>query len=61
MVPSRAVTRPEMIVSTVGVRLGTRAAARLAKLKLSCLVKGNSNGTGIFVSSYTDIKQVFRL
>ena len=61
MVPSRAVTRPEMMISTVGVWLGTRAAARLAKLKLSCSMKGNSNGTGIFVSRYIDIKQVFRL
>ena len=33
MVPSRAVTRPEMIVSTVGVRLGTRASARLSRAK----------------------------
>ena len=33
MVPSRAVTRPEVMVSTVGVRLGTGAAARLSRAK----------------------------
>ena len=33
MVPSRAVTRPEMMISTVGVWLGTRAAARLSRAK----------------------------
>ena len=37
MVPSRAVTRPEMMVSTAGVRLGTGAAARLSRAKAEVL------------------------
>ena len=35
--PSRAVTRLETVLSTVGVRLGTKAAARLSRAKAELL------------------------